>query len=102
MRQRYSPLPRGTTATVLLLLFPEEHSRRKYDMQETRLARELAKCFGLSTDGRGKSLLRWDGENTLGCLGGEVMKVLDEASSVSDSNEIVAFLTLLLIYLRRP
>ncbi|KIM90611.1 hypothetical protein PILCRDRAFT_1874 [Piloderma croceum F 1598] len=84
LQSRYSPLPRGATAAVFLLLFPEEDTRRKYDMQETRLAQELAKCFGLTMGGRGESLRRWDGEATLGCLGTEVMRVLDEASSDMD------------------
>lgn len=83
LRRRYSPLPHGTIATTLLLLFPEEDSRRKYNMQETSLARELAKCFGVSMEGRGESLRRWNGEATLGCLGADVMKILDEACSVS-------------------
>jgi DNA ligase 4 len=100
LRRKYSPLPRGTTAAVFLLLFPEEDSRRKYDMQETRLSRELAKCFGVSMKGRGESLRLWNGETTVGCLGGEVMKVLDEASSVSESNH-VDFPTLFLIQLHR-
>jgi DNA ligase 4 len=91
LRQRYSPLPHGTTATVFLLLFPEDDLRRKYDMQEARLACQLAKCFGVSAEGRGELLRRWDGETTLGCLGGEVMKVLEEASSVSDTKVVLNF-----------
>jgi DNA ligase-4 len=91
LRRRYSPLPHGTTAAVVTLLFPEDDTRRKYDMQETRLAQELAKCFGLTMGGRGESLRRWDGEATLGCLGTEVMKVLDEASSVSITKAVSIF-----------
>jgi DNA ligase-4 len=91
LRRRYSPLPHGTTAAVFLLLFPEDDTRRKYDMQETRLAQELAKCFGLTMAGRGESLRRWDGETTLGCLGTEVMKVLNEASSVSIASVVSIF-----------
>jgi len=68
-------------------------------MQETRLAHGLAKCFGLTMEGRGESLRRWNGEATLGCLGAEVKKVLDEASSVSIAK--VKIPTLLLIQIHR-
>lgn len=84
LRRRYSPLPQGITAVIFLLLFPEEDSRRKYDMQETRLAQELTKCFGISMQGRGENLRCWNGETTTGCLGGEVAKVLRSASSAGD------------------
>lgn len=82
LRRQYSPIPKGTTATIFYLLFPEEDAQRKYDMQETRLAQELAKCIGVSVQGRGDALRSWNGENTLGCLGEEVKKVINEASSV--------------------
>ena len=60
--------------------------RRKYDMQETRLAQELAKCIGISVQGRGDALKWWNGENSLGCLGEEVKKVIEKGSSVGDES----------------
>lgn len=85
LQRKYSHLPPGSLATIFCLLFPEEDTRRKYNMQETKLAEELAKCLGISLDGRGESLKKWNGENTLGCLGSEVKKLLDEASAVRES-----------------
>lgn len=82
LRRRFTPLPQGTAAAVLLLLFPEEDSRRKYGMQETKLAQELAKCFGVSMKGRGDVLNHWNGEASTGCLGAEICKIANSASSV--------------------
>ncbi|KAF7971295.1 hypothetical protein HWV62_21450 [Athelia sp. TMB] len=82
LRRRFSPLPDGTTAAVFLILFPEEDSRRKYGMQEARLAQELANCLGVSMKGRGEALRQWNGETATGCLGAEIGKVVDSASSV--------------------
>ncbi|KAI0761805.1 hypothetical protein BD413DRAFT_646329 [Trametes elegans] len=78
LRERYSPLPAGTTAIVFRWLFPEEDFRRKYGMQEMRLAQCLAKVFGVSTGcyGRGERLRNWQGEDAIGCLGNEVEQVL--------------------------
>lgn len=86
LQQSFSPLPPGTAAIVFRLLFPDEDPGRKYDMQETRLAQELVKIFGISKNGRGESLQKWKGETTLGCLGDEVKKVLDQSIPVSRLN----------------
>ncbi|KAI0358264.1 hypothetical protein OH77DRAFT_1449955 [Trametes cingulata] len=78
LRERWSPLPPGITATIFRMLFPEEDIRRKYGMQETRLAQHLSKILGVSssTDGRGERLRKWKGEDCLGCLGDEVETVM--------------------------
>lgn len=76
LRKDYSPLPRGTTATVLRLLFPEEDTPRKYDLQEARLASYLGGCLDSSTvftrDTR--KLKSWSKESFSGCLGEELLK----------------------------
>lgn len=58
------------------LLFPEEESRRKYDMQETRLACALAECFGFDAT----SLQEWNAEGSSGCLGQELRRILSQRS----------------------
>lgn len=47
-------------------------------MQETKLARCLAGVLLVSTfpDGRGRKLIEWNGEATLGCLGSEVEAIM--------------------------
>ncbi|KDQ61659.1 hypothetical protein JAAARDRAFT_31124 [Jaapia argillacea MUCL 33604] len=82
LRRRYSPLPDGTTSCVFRLLFPEEDSERKYDMQESRLAHHLSNIFGLSTaaGGRGQRLIRWKEESRSGCLGSQVKNILVDSS----------------------
>ncbi|KAJ7695203.1 hypothetical protein B0H17DRAFT_1056785 [Mycena rosella] len=77
LRTQFAPLPEGTTAIVFRLLFPEEDARRKYDMQETRLASALADCFGISAD----ALHQWGSDGSSGCLGEEVLNVLNKSSS---------------------
>ena len=71
LRERYSPLPPDTTAIVFRFLFPEEDIRRKYALQETRLAQYLVKILGVSSEGRGERLKKWQGEDAIGCLGEE-------------------------------
>ncbi|KAF7370772.1 DNA ligase [Mycena sanguinolenta] len=77
LRAKFAPLPPNTTAIVFRLLFPEEDTRRKYDMQETRLAAALADCFGTSAT----PLRQWAAEASSGCLGQEVLKFLNKTSS---------------------
>lgn len=76
LRRDYSPLPRGTTAIVLRLLFPEEDTPRKYGLQEARLASYLGSCLDSSTvftrDTR--KLKSWSKESFSGCLGEELLK----------------------------
>jgi DNA ligase-4 len=81
LRTKFAPLPENTTAIVFRLLFPEEDTRRKYDMQETRLASALADCFGTSAT----PLRQWAADGSSGCLGEEVLKVLNKTSSVCTS-----------------
>lgn len=80
LHRRYDPLPPGTTAIVFRLLFPEEDAKRKYDMQEARLANAISKalCVSHTPHGRGQRLSTWKAENAVGCLGHEVRKVLEE------------------------
>ncbi|KAJ7634197.1 hypothetical protein DFH06DRAFT_1221373 [Mycena polygramma] len=77
LRTDFAPLPENTTAIVFRLLFPDEDSRRKYDMQETRLASALANCLGVSAT----ILCQWAGDGSSGCLGEEVLKILNKSSS---------------------
>ncbi|KAI5999562.1 DNA ligase/mRNA capping enzyme [Pisolithus albus] len=76
LRRDYSPLPRGTTAIILRLLFPEEDMPRKYGLQEARLASYLGGCLDSSTvftrDTR--KLKSWSKESSSGCLGEELLK----------------------------
>ncbi|KAG8220912.1 DNA ligase/mRNA capping enzyme [Butyriboletus roseoflavus] len=76
LRRNYSPLPRGTTASVLRLLFPEDDTPRKYGLQETLLARYLGQCLDSSTvfTGGAKHLKVWSQESASGCLGEELLK----------------------------
>lgn len=88
MRQ---PLPPNTGVQFFRLLFPEEDVRRKYDIQETRLAQLLAGVLGVATDGpdaRGFRLVNWAGQvpevgnSTRGCLGHEIEQVLKATETV--------------------
>ncbi|KAJ6621297.1 hypothetical protein B0H10DRAFT_2017849 [Mycena sp. CBHHK59/15] len=88
LRDQFSLLPEGTTAIVFRLLFPEEDIRRKYDMQETRLASALADCFGIS----GNHLRRWRAHDSSGCLGEEVLRILNRTTS--DCNDCISPLSI--------
>lgn len=90
LRERYSPLPPGTTAVIFRFLFSEEDTRRKYGMQETRLAQHISKILGVSssTYARGERLRNWKGEDALGCLGYEVETVMTTSSTVGTSNNL--------------
>lgn len=85
LRERYAPLPAGMTTIVFRLLFPEEDVRRKYGLQEIRLAQYLTKILGVSAaaGGRAERLRKWKGEDALGCLGKEVETVMAGRSTVS-------------------
>lgn len=76
LRRDYSPLPRGTTASVLRLLFPEDDTPRKFGLQETLLAQYLGQCLDSSTvfTGGAKHLKVWSLESASGCLGEELLK----------------------------
>ncbi|KAJ7439863.1 hypothetical protein FB451DRAFT_1445409 [Mycena latifolia] len=80
LRSEFSPLPEGTTKIVFRMLFPEEDTRRKYGMQETKLACALANCFGISA----KALDQWRTDGSSGCLGQEVFNVLNKSSSYAE------------------
>ena len=79
LRTRFAPLPPDTTATCFRLLFPEEDVQRKYGIQETRMARLLADCFGIDY----MAFDSWSLEEATGCLGQEVKVVLERSCSVS-------------------
>lgn len=76
MRRNYSPLPRGTTASVLRLLFPEDDTQRKFGLQEALLAQYFGQCLDSSTvfTGGAKYLKLWGQESASGCLGEELLK----------------------------
>ncbi|KAI0831933.1 hypothetical protein BC628DRAFT_1350625 [Trametes gibbosa] len=86
LHERYV-LPSRGTATIFRLLFPEEDVRRKYGMQETRLAQYLTKILGVSSTShlRGQRLRKWKGEDASGCLGNEVETVMAGSSSIYGS-----------------
>ncbi len=77
-RKRYPNPAKGTTAIIFRLLFPEEDVRRKYDMQEKRLAQALGDALATS-DPR---LFKWDQDGASGCLGAEVRHVMEKTSTV--------------------
>ncbi|KAF8449063.1 DNA ligase/mRNA capping enzyme [Boletus edulis BED1] len=76
LRRNYSPLPRGATASVLRLLFPEDDTQRKFGLQETLLAQYLGQCLDSSTvfTRDAKQLKAWSQESASGCLGEELLK----------------------------
>ncbi|PSR73821.1 hypothetical protein PHLCEN_2v10391 [Hermanssonia centrifuga] len=80
VHKRYSPLPPSTTEVFFRLLFPEEDVSRKYGIQEAKLAQYLAKILAVSTerDGRGRALVDWKAENSVGCLGAEVRNLMEQ------------------------
>ncbi|KNZ77381.1 DNA ligase 4 [Termitomyces sp. J132] len=79
LRKDFPPLPPGTTAVVFNFLFPDEDQHRKFDMQETQLARNIADSFGID-----KAFLdHWICENASGCLGEELRLVLERTSTTA-------------------
>ena len=71
-------------------MFPEEDGRRKYEMQETRLAATLLKVFGVSgaKGCGGEFLTKWpaglgDSETEFECLGDGVRALLADVVNVS-------------------
>lgn len=73
-------IPINTCKIFLRLFFPEEDIRRRYNIQETTLAKSFVKIFSLSVDeDAGKRLINWsNGEcrTNLGCLGIEIERAL--------------------------
>ncbi|KAK0218025.1 hypothetical protein IW262DRAFT_1463334 [Armillaria fumosa] len=69
---------KGTTAIIFRLLFPEEDVRRKYDIQEKRLAQALGDALATS-DPR---LFKWDQDGASGCLGAEARHVMEKTSTI--------------------
>ncbi|PIL24908.1 hypothetical protein GSI_12795 [Ganoderma sinense ZZ0214-1] len=92
LRGRYSPLSADTTTTIFHFLFPDEDGRRKYGMQETRLAQHLTKVFSVSsaTDARGERLRSWKEEDSLGCLGDEVFTVMSATAHSQGSTTTIS------------
>ncbi|KAH6916220.1 hypothetical protein BKA70DRAFT_1216449 [Coprinopsis sp. MPI-PUGE-AT-0042] len=79
LHRDFSPLPEGTVAVCMRLIFPHEDHKRKYDMQEAKLAKALLGCFEPGRkDARFKE---WDGEDASGCLGQELRWYLEERDS---------------------
>ncbi|OCH96368.1 hypothetical protein OBBRIDRAFT_830240 [Obba rivulosa] len=98
LQRRHTPIPPGTTAAVFRMLFPQEDVRRKYGMQETRLAQYIAKILGVSTapHARGARLANWTAEDAKGCLGAEVKYIMEGTfSNPSGPMSIVEVDTLL-------
>ncbi|KDQ19564.1 hypothetical protein BOTBODRAFT_28144 [Botryobasidium botryosum FD-172 SS1] len=89
------PLPPKTGVILFRLLFPEEDVRRKYDIQEARLAKLLPEVLGVTADGlgaRGSRLVNWAGGGSLmarsvsGCLGHEVEHIMESTVTPPESN----------------
>ena len=59
-------------------------ANRRYDIQEARLAQNLARVFGASNNpkGRGSRLTRWNVDGSYGCLGAEVRAILEASAGV--------------------
>jgi DNA ligase-4 len=76
IRTNYDPLPLGTTAALFRLVFPQVDGRRKYGMQEAKLASLLAQVFSLPDDMKAQ-LLGWKHGSGTGCLGSELERVLE-------------------------
>lgn len=79
--KQHSSIPTSTCKIFFRLLFPEEDVRRRYNIQETTLAKSLVQIFSLPIDekGAGKRLMGWSDAETrtnVGCLGIEVEKAL--------------------------
>ncbi|KJA15564.1 hypothetical protein HYPSUDRAFT_101902, partial [Hypholoma sublateritium FD-334 SS-4] len=83
LHSQFAPLPEGTTAICLRLLFPEDDITRKYDIQEPRMTTLLAKSFGLDMS----KFEGWQHEETSGCLGDELALVLDKSCIVDKDFE---------------
>jgi len=64
------------------MLFPEEDIRRRYDIQETKMAQLLADCFGVEA----KVFRKWSLEEASGCLGRELEVVMERSCSVNFSS----------------
>lgn len=77
LRKHFTPLPEGTTRSIFRLLFPEEDVRRKYGIQENRLASFLAKWIGVPD----RKLQCWKAAGASGCLGLELRQMLVIRSS---------------------
>ncbi|KAH9818899.1 ATP dependent DNA ligase domain-containing protein [Melampsora americana] len=87
------PIPDRTGSILFRLIFPEKDIRRKYNLQETKLAQHLVNVFKVSNQKQAERLLKWnqtminqDGLNVGqdGCLGLEVNKLLQ---TLFDSRE---------------
>ena len=65
---------------------------RKFDMQEARLAQQLARVFGHpgNSGGRRSRLSSWSADGSSGCLGAEVREFLTATTSVSVSSRTAA------------
>jgi DNA ligase-4 len=85
LRRRFLPLPPGTTAIVFRWLFPEQDLRRKYAMQEKRLASQLADALALPQQATTR-LMGWHKDARVGCLGGELKQILEERGQVSGNS----------------
>ncbi|KAF8202116.1 hypothetical protein BJ912DRAFT_943800 [Pholiota molesta] len=83
LRKEFAPLPAGTTAICFRLLFPEEDVRRKYDIQEPRMTKLLATCFGVDS----AQFEKWGLEEESGCLGAELKLVLQKSCPHPDGFE---------------
>lgn len=82
LHRRFSPLPSNATVICFRMLFPEEDIRRRYGIQETKMTKLLADCFGIET----KIFQKWSLEESSGCLGQELKVVLERSCSVNFSS----------------
>ncbi|KAG8908637.1 hypothetical protein FRB99_004925 [Tulasnella sp. 403] len=83
------PLPQRSGVILFRLLFPQEDTRRKYDLQETRLGKLLATVLAVPDR---TCLTSWasNGSTTarVGCMGDEVRRVLNKREFNKPGEEI--------------
>ena len=74
----HTPLCKGTGRAIFRMLFPEEDQRRRYDMQEKKLAQVIISALHLSRDDA-VPLSGWSGNDNhhvAGCFGTELQRIL--------------------------
>ena len=79
-RSEHPNPPKGTTAIIFKLLFPECDTQRKYNMQEKKLGQVIADALGLHDH----EFENWHLGGYSGTLGLEVWKAMRKSATVSE------------------
>jgi DNA ligase-4 len=90
LRTAHPQLTPTITAMFFRFLFPNEDTRRRYNMKEAALAKTMCQVFGLHghRNQRAKFLMHWDSSfetkssSGTGCLGDEIRNVFVETFQV--------------------